>query len=248
MSRSELAGKVIMVTGGAHRVGKAIALELAGEGAVVHFTYHSSEAEARQTVAEITGMGSSATAHRCDQREIAQIERVISTIGSQAERLDGLINCASIMQEIPFNEVTPDNWDVTMSVNARGPFFFTQAASRLMLEGKSGGGSIVNILDESAVEPTKYFVHHSASKAALHMLTRSTALALAPKIRVNAVLPGPVLMPAGADEEKWQRLEKNTPLKRLGTPEDVARAVVFLLKEEFITGQVLVVDGGRTIK
>lgn len=238
----------MLVTGGAHRVGKAIAMELARQGATINITYHSAEAEAHQTVAEITSMAIKAAAYRCDQTNLEQIESVIHGIGTRSERLDGLVNCASIMQEIPFDEVTPEEWDVTMSVNARGPFFFTQAASRLMLDGKSGGGSIVNILDESAVEPTKYFVHHSASKAALHMLTRSTALALAPKIRVNAVLPGPVLMPEGADVEKWQRLEKNTPLKRLGTPEDVARAVVFLLKEEFITGQVLVVDGGRTLK
>ena len=247
MEDRPLQGKVMLVTGGAHRVGKAIAMELAREGATVNFTYHSSEAEALQTVDEIMRMPGKAAAYRCDQTDLKQIESVIHEIATRSERLDGLVNCASIMQEVPFNEVTPENWDVTMAVNARGPFFFTQAASRLMLEGKSGG-SIVNILDESAIEPTKYFVHHSASKAALHMLTRSTALALAPKIRVNAVLPGPVLMPEGADEEKWQRLEKNTPLKRLGTPEDVARAVVFLLKEDFITGQVLVVDGGRTIK
>ena len=100
----------------------------------------------------------------------------------------------------------------------------------------------------TAVIPTKYFVHHSASKAALRMLTLSSALAMAPKIRVNAVLPGPVLMPEDGDAEKWQRLEKNTPLKHLGTPEDVARAVVYLMKEEFITGQILAVDGGRTIR
>ena len=115
-----------------------------------------------------------------------------------------------------------------------------------MLAGE--GGSIINLLDESAAVPTRYFVHHSASKAALRMLTFSTALSLAPKIRVNAVLPGPVLMPEDGDVEKWLRLEKATPLKRLGTPDDVARAVIFLMTEEFITGQVIIVDGGRTIK
>ena len=135
-----------------------------------------------------------------------------------------------------------------MDVNVRGPFFFSQMAAGLMLGGGSGGGVIINLLDESAVSPTKYFVHHSASKAALHMLTRSMALALAPNIRVNAVLPGPVLMPEGGDPEKWQRLEKNTPLKRLGTPESVTRAILYIMKEDFLTGQVITVDGGRTIK
>ena len=132
-----------------------------------------------------------------------------------------------------------------MSINVRGPFFFSQAAARAMQA--TGGGVIINILDESAVVPTRFFVHHSAAKAALHMLTRSTALALAPQIRVNAVLPGPVLMPEGYDTEKWQRLKAHTPLKRLGSPEDVARAVIYLMKEEYITGQVLAVDGGRTL-
>lgn len=150
------------------------------------------------------------------------------------------------MEEIPFLDVTPNNWDAEMKVNTRGPFFFTQEAAKRMLAGE--GGAIINILDESAVVPTRYFVHHSASKAALRMLTLSCALALAPRIRVNAVLPGPVLMAEGGDEEKWLRLEKNTPLKHLGTPDDVARAVIYLLKEEFITGQILTVDGGRTIR
>jgi len=110
------------------------------------------------------------------------------------------------------------------------------------------GGAIVNILDESALIPTRYYVHHSASKAALWMLTRSTALALAPTIRVNAVLPGPVLIPQGWDTIRWQRLADTTPLKRLGDPADVARAVLFLMKEDFITGQVIIVDGGRTLR
>jgi NAD(P)-dependent dehydrogenase (short-subunit alcohol dehydrogenase family) len=243
-----LKGKVMLVTGGAHRVGKAIALCLAEKGADIVITYQSSESEARQTVTEITKLGVKAVALHCDQQEVDQIQGVINEISRQFDRLDGLVNCASIMQEIPFFEITPDAWDTTLAVNTRGPFFFTQMAAKLMLEGKSAGGAIINILDESATVPTKYFVHHSASKAALHMLTRSSALALAPAIRVNAVLPGPVLMPEGGDADKWQRLEKNTPLKHLGTPADVARAVAYLMQEEFITGQVLTVDGGRTIK
>lgn len=241
-----LEGKVVLVTGGAHRVGKSIALALAGEGANIVITYNSSKGKALETVEEITTLGVQSAAFHCDQSEVDQINMVISEITRCFGRLDGLVNNASIMQEIPFMEITPENWDTTLAVNTRAPFFFTQAAAMLMKA--SEGGVIVNILDESAVVPTKYFVHHSASKAALRMLTLSTALALAPKIRVNAVLPGPVLMPEGGDKEKWLRLEKNTPLKRLGTSEDVARAVVYIMKEDFITGQVLTVDGGRTIK
>lgn len=236
----------MLVTGGAHRVGKAIALALAREHAHVVITYHASRDAALQTVDEIKALGVRSAAFQCDQSDLNQIGEVMSNISDHFGRLDGLVNNASVIQEVPFFEITAENWDETQAVNIRGPFFFSQAAAGLMLTGE--GGVIVNLLDESAVAPTKYFVHHSASKAALHMLTRSMALTLAPKIRVNAVLPGPVLMPEDGDVEKWQRLEKNTPLKHLGTPEDVARAVVFLMKEEFITGQVLTVDGGRTIK
>lgn len=239
-------GKVFLVTGGAHRVGKSIALALAREGASIAITYRSSQKEALQTVEEIKALGVQAVAFYCDQTDISQIEKTVADCHTLFGRLDGLVNNAAVMQEIPFLEITPETWAQTMDTNAKAPFFFTQAASKLMLAGD--GGSIVNILDESAQVPTRYYIHHSASKAALRMLTLSTALELAPRIRVNAVLPGPVLIPEGGDEERWKRLEKNTPLKRLGSPDDVARAVSYLMKEEFITGQVLVVDGGRTIK
>lgn len=241
-----LAGKVILVTGGAHRVGKSIALALAREGASVAITYRSSQEDALQTVEEIKTMGVQAVAFYCDQADVAQIHRTVNDVHSFFGRLNGLVNNAAIMQEIPFLDISTEAWDQTMNTNTRAPFFFTQAASKLMLAGE--GGFIINILDESAQVPTRFYIHHSASKAALRMLTLSTALELAPRIRVNAVLPGPVLMPEGGDEERWKRLEKNTPLKRLGSPDDVARAVIYLMQEEFITGQVLVVDGGRTIK
>ncbi len=241
-----LSGKVVLITGGAHRVGKSIALALAREGADIAITYHSSGTEAQRTIDEIGALGVKAASFKCDQAEVRQIKATVQAVVERFERLDGLVNSASIMQEIPFMEITQENWDAAFDVNARGPFFFSQAAAAVMQAGT--GGSIVNVLDESAVVPTKYFTHHSSSKAALRMLTLSTALALAPTMRVNAVLPGPVLMPEGYDPEKWQRLEKGIPLKRFGTPEDVARAVLFLMTEDYITGQILTIDGGRTIR
>jgi NAD(P)-dependent dehydrogenase (short-subunit alcohol dehydrogenase family) len=240
-----LMDSVVLVTGGAHRVGKAITLALAGTGARVAFTYHSSEEEAHQTTEELEALGSKPLALFCDQSDPKQITRSVQAVLDHFGRLDGLVNSASIMPEIPFLEITPHDWDATLAVNTRGPFFFTQAVAAWMLEHE--GGVVVNILDESAVSPTRHFIHHSASKAALWMLTRSTALALAPKIRVNAVLPGPVMIPQGWEEERWQRLASSTPLKRLGSPVDVAHAVVFLMQEDYITGQMIVVDGGRTL-
>jgi pteridine reductase len=241
----DLVDSVIIVTGGAHRVGKAIALALAGEKAWIAFTYNASEEAALQMAKELEAFGSPALALRCDQSDPEQVARTVQSVLDRFGRLDGLVNSASIMPEVPFLEATPQDWDTTLAVNTRGPFFFSQAAGRWLLQ--HNGGAIVNIIDESAVSPTRHFVIHSASKAALWMLTRSTALALAPQVRVNAVLPGPVLIPQGWDEARWQRLAESTPLKRLGSPEDVARAVVYLMKEDYITGQMIVVDGGRTL-
>ncbi len=237
---------VMLVTGGAHRVGKAIALALAGEGARVAFTYHASEAAAHQTAAELQAQSGAALALRCDQTQPEQISAAVAAVVERFGRIDGLVNSASIMPETPFFDTTPADWDAALAVNTRGPFFFTQAAARAML-AQDGGGSVVNILDESAFAPTRGCIQHGISKSGLWMLTRSCALALAPRIRVNAVTPGAVLIPQGWSEERWQRLAQRIPLRRLGTAEDVARAVVFLMREDYLTGQSIGVDGGSLL-
>ncbi|MBI4928054.1 MAG: SDR family oxidoreductase [Anaerolineae bacterium] len=240
----KLQDAVILVTGGAHRVGKSISMTLAAEKARVAFTYNSSNEAAARTLAELQALGVDALAVRCDQSDQAQIHQTIEQTLKHFGRLDGLVNSASIWQDKPFLETTAEDWETTLAINTRGPFFFTQAAARVMLARE--GGSIVNIVDGSAFTPVQMGVHHGISKTGLWMLTRSSALALAPKIRVNAVSPGPVLIPQGWSEERWQSLAESIPLKRLGTPEDVARAVVYLMKEDFITGQTICVDGGST--
>ena len=241
-----LSEKVILVTGGAHRVGKAITLALAGEGAHLAITYHASREQAQQTVEQVSALGVRCRAYGCDQRDPSQIVETVQAVVEEFGRLDGLVNNASVMSETSFIQLTPEIWDETFNTNTRGPFFFSQACATVMQ--LTGGGVIINLLDESAQVPTKYYMAHGASKAALRMLTLSMALELAPLIRVNAVLPGPVLMPPDADPERWQRLENRIPLKRQGNPEDVARAVLYLMKEDYITGHVLVVDGGKSIK
>jgi pteridine reductase len=237
---------VMLVTGGAHRVGKAIALSLAQEGADVAFTYHASKDEAMKTVAEIEALGVRTLALFCDQSKPELIGPVVERVTGELGSLNGLVNSASTWQEKTLFEITPQDWDTTMNINARGPFFFIHWAAKWMLA--HNGGSIVNIIDESAVKPSRLHIHHGASKTALWMLTRSCALTLAPSVRVNAVLPGAVLKPPDWEEDRWQSLEETIPLQRLGTAEDVARAVVYLMKEEFITGQSIVVDGGSTLK
>lgn len=240
-----LNGSVILVTGGAHRVGKSICQALAAAGAKLAFTYHASAAAAQTTLAELQALGGPVLALPCDQADPAQVRKTVEDVLARFGRIDGLVNSASIMQEKPFLEITLEDWDATLAINTRGPFLFTQLVGAWLVE--QGGGAVVNIVDESAFAPTAHFSHHSVSKAALWMLTRSSARALAPLVRVNAVMPGPVMKPQGWAEARWQRLAQTTPLKRLGTPEDVARAVVYLLQEEYITGQVIGVDGGRTL-
>ena len=234
-----------LVTGGAHRVGKAIALALARQGAHVVITYQASAEQAQQTVTEIQACGAGGWAVRCDQSDPAQVAAVFEALKEEWGRLDILVNSASIMQSKPFLDITPEDWDATLDINLKGPFLFSQHAGRMMVQ--QGSGVIINIADEASFKPWPRYVHHSVSKAGLVMLTKATALALAPKVRVNAIAPGPVLKPQGWTDERWDKLRLSTPLDRLGSTQDVIDAVLYLIRAEFVTGQVLVVDGGRTL-
>jgi pteridine reductase len=248
--RLELCDRVALVTGGAHRVGKAIALALAHEGAHVALTYHASADEAQQTAAEIEVCGVSALAVRCDQSEPAQVAAVFGALKAKWNRLDILINSAAIMQQKSFLDITPQDWDAAIGINLTGPFLFSQCAGRMMLACSSTAGEtgvIVNIADEAGLTPWPRYVHHSVSKAGVIMLTKAMALALAPKVRVNAVAPGAVLKPEGWTDERWNALRPATPLDRLGSPQDVCDAVLYLIRAEYVTGHVLVVDGGRML-
>ena len=244
----EIRDRIALVTGGAHRVGRSIALALAREGAHVAITYHTSADAAQQTVAEIEVCGVGGLAVRCDQSDPAQVAAVFDAIQAQWGRLDILVNSAAIMQQKLFLDITPQDWDATLGVNLTGPFLFSQYAGRMMLAQSASGGVIINIADEAGLTPWPRYVHHSVSKAGVIMLTRAAALALAPEVRVNAIAPGPVLKPEGWTDERWETLRPSTPLDRLGSPQDVIEAVLYLIRAEFVTGHVLVVDGGRTLR
>ena len=173
-------------------------------------------------------------------------------------RLDILVNSAAIMERKPVFDITPDDWDRTLDTNLRGPFFVAQAAARLMLEkrpadppsdsGRTASGVIVNIADLAALHPWPSYLAHTVSKAGLVALTRGLALALAPSIRVNAVAPGAVLKPDDWSDERWAQVARGVPLGRSGTPEDVAQAVLYFVRSDFVTGQLLVLDGGRELR
>jgi pteridine reductase len=241
----ELAGKTALVTGAAHRVGRSIALALANRGCDLLVHFNRSEQEASETVALAKQAGVHAAAAQADLSRHAGIEALFQSLDQNFDGLDLLVNSAAIMHAKDLILVDQEDWDRTIDLNLRSPFFCIQWAAQRMR--KRGKGAIVNISDVAGLMPWKRFPVHSISKAGIEMLTKVAARALAPEIRVNAVAPGPVLKPEGYEQQRWEKITQNVPLRRGGTPEDVAEAVVFLFENEFITGETLIVDGGRTL-
>lgn len=237
--------KVVIVTGGAHRLGKAMALRAAKLGANVAITYHASSQKADQTCTEIEALGRKSMAIRCNQANTDEIKTTVDAIYDHFGRIDGLVNSASVFIEKDFFDVDPEGWDWVIAVNTRGPFFFTKYASEYMLA--TTGGAIVNIIDESVSKPNTKYPDHSISKAGLWSLTRLSALRLAPSIRVNAIMPGAVLKPPDWEDARWEALKKDIPLSKLGSPDDVCQALEYLLCADFVTGQMIVVEGGVTL-
>ena len=239
----ELEGSVAIVTGGAHRVGSVIALALAEEGANVAFTYRSSDPE--ETLAGIRARGVEGLALPMDVLEWERPRAVIEEVVQRFGQVDLLVNNASVWLSAPFLEITREHWETSIGANLTGPFLCSQAVAPHMLTRQSG--HIVNITDLSAFQTWAGFADHSASKAGLVALTRVMAAELAPHVRVNAIAPGTVLLPENATEAKKQWAIENSLLKRVGTPEDVARLVICLTEMDFVTGAVYFVDGGRAL-
>lgn len=236
----DLRGRVVLVTGAGRRLGQAIALGLAEAGAHIAVHFHASAEGAQEAVRRIQAMGVDAEAFPADLRDPAQIPALVEAVTRRFGRLDGLVNAAAVMRVTRWHELTPEQWDEVMALNLRAPMLCAQAAARQM-----EGGAIVNIADGSALRPWPDYLAHTVSKAGLVALTRALALALAPRIRVNAVIPGPILRPTHWEEERWARLIRRVPLGRAGTAEEVAQAVRYLMEADYVTGAVLVVDGGH---
>lgn len=240
---AELSGQLALITGGAQRVGRAIALELARAGADVVVHYHTSATAAEETVAEIRSLGRRALALQADLADPNAIDLLFDRLAAEAGALSVLVNSAAVFPRLPIGSVTPEAWDSLMALNLRAPFFCAQRAAAAM--STRGGGVIVTIADVGGEIPWAGYVPYGISKAGVLMMTRGLAVALAPHIRVNAVAPGPVLMPEGWSEEQIRRSVARTLLKRTGSAEDVARAVRFLVESDYITGETIFVDGGR---
>jgi len=242
---TSLKGRVALVTGAGQRVGQAIALALGAEGMRVAVHHHASAGGARRTASALRGLGVDTGVFAADLRDAATPERLIADVTAQFGALDLLVNSAAIMRRLALDEVTSADWDETFALNARAPFFLSLAAARAMGER---GGAIVNIADHLAHESWPLLVPHAASKGALETITRQLAVQLAPRVRVNAVVPGAVLPPEGWPEAARRKFEEQTPLQRLGSPDDVAQAVVYLASARFVTGHLLFVDGGRHLR
>lgn len=240
----EIEGRVALVTGGAVRLGRAIATGLARAGADLVIAYNSSAREAEQVVEEIRGLGRRAVAVGADLATAEGIRTILDAAVRTFDRLDILVNSASRFERAPVPDITEADWDRVLGVNLKAPFFLTQQAAPL-LDRESG--AVINIADLSALQAWPSFAHHAVSKAGLLHLTRILARALAPRIRVNAVVPGTVLPPAGYQGEDWVGGQDRRVLDRAGNPGDVVDAVLFFLRSDFVTGEHLVVDGGRML-
>jgi 3-oxoacyl-[acyl-carrier protein] reductase/pteridine reductase len=235
-----LEGKIALVTGAAKRIGRVIALELARAGADVGITYLSSQPEADDTVAAIRGLGVRASAVRADLTQPEQIRAAVAAVSGEFGGLDLLVNNAGYFESVVMEEITAEQWDHMFATNTRAPFLVAQAAHEALKRAK---GRIVNVGSLGGIHPWATHAHYCTSKAALHMLSQTMAKAWAPEISVNCVAPGMIVQ--GEVGEAYQYFADKTPMRRNGTAEDVAAAVLFFATApHFITGQLLAVDGG----
>jgi NAD(P)-dependent dehydrogenase (short-subunit alcohol dehydrogenase family) len=236
---------VVLITGAATRVGREVALYLAGRGAHIAFSYYQESEPWQETKAEIEAAGVQCLAVQVEVREEQRVKNLVESVVNQFGRIDVLINNAAVWMKAPFMDISADEWDLSLEINLRGPFLCSQAAARHMLA--QGSGVIINITDLSAFQVWPGYAHHAASKAGLVALTKSMAAELAPAIRVNAIAPGTVLLPPDPSPEKVKWAVEKSLLKRVGTPQDVAQLASFLIENEFTTGAVYFVDGGRNL-
>lgn len=233
-----------LVTGGAVRLGRAISLALADAGFDLVVHYNASEGPAQEVRAQVEALGRRCVLAGGDLARPEAADALAGVVQDSFGRLDLLVNSAANFRSTHILEVDAEEWDRVLDVNLRGPHLLVRALEAVL---RATGGAVVNIADHMGMKPWVRYGHHSVSKAALIHLTRIQARALAPQVRVNAVAPGLVLPPEGLSAEALDREVDATLLKRVGTPEDVARAVLFLARASYVTGQLLVVDGGGTL-
>ncbi|MBM4258696.1 MAG: SDR family oxidoreductase [Deltaproteobacteria bacterium] len=240
-----LSNKVALVTGGAKRVGKAIVRTLAKRGCRVLVHYHTSQAEAEETVRELLAAGHEAVALQADITQEAEVERLVETAVQRFGRIDVLVNNASIFYRTPIATLTADDIERVIDTNLTGTFICSQKVGLRMLDW--GSGHIINMADVAGLRPWVDYLPYSIAKACVLTLTQGLAMEFAPNVMVNAVVPGPVLFQDDTPEEVQQREIDKTLLKRMGTPEEVAALVAFVAESDYSTGAVFHIDGGRSL-
>lgn len=236
----KLRGKTALVTGAGKRVGREIALALAKRGANIVVHYNTSASAARQVVAEIKALGVNALAVKADQSNARQVQAAVAKAG----RVDILVASAAVYRRTPFAKLTEADWDFHLNANLKGPFLWSLAVGQQMKRP----GKIILFADWAAIRPYRHYLPYVVSKAGIICLTKALAKELAPRVQVNAIAPGPVLLPEDFPATERRKVIDATLVKRLGTPQDIVNSVLFLIEgSDFITGHVLVVDGGRLI-
>ena len=242
----EIQGKTALVTGGATRIGRAIALSLARDGMHLLLHYRRSLREARQTQKEAERLGVKVDLLQADLRHFSEVKRLARESFVRARQIHLLVTSAAVFYKTPLGKIREKQWDEFFDVNLKAPFFLSEALGLRMFRQKEG--KIIHLVDWTAFRPRAACLPYCASKAALVAVTRGLAQALAPYVQVNAIAPGPILPAAGSTRKENQRVLERTPLKRFGEPGDIAEAVRFLVKSsDFVTGAVLAVDGGNLI-
>lgn len=249
----ELRGKTAIVTGGAVRLGRALALGLADEGVHIALHYHHSQSRAEQTAKEIEGRGVSVKLIRANfEAPEAAAREVMEAATASLNEVDILINSAAIFEAGTLSETSSEFWDRHFAINLKTPFFLSKefaAHVRSMTPVETRRGHILNILDWRATHPAAGTSHlaYTIAKSGLAALTEALAVELGPQIQVNGIAPGAILSPPGAGESELQKLAVNNPLRRVGSPGEIVRAALYLLRSEFTTGEILHVDGGERL-
>ncbi len=239
----KIEGKVAIVTGGAVRLGKALALALAEQGARLAIHYGSSAGPAQETVGQIRAMGGDALAIHADLSRPGQVGAILNSAATHFGQVDILVNSAAIFEPGNWNDTTEENWDRHFAINLKSPFFLSQAFASHV--GRERAGHIVNIADWRGASPGTDHVAYTLTKAALIAMTKSLAQALAPNIQVNAIAPGLILPPPGEDQTYLKRQAREIPAQRAGSPEEIAQALIFLVRSDFVTGDLIFVTGGQ---
>jgi pteridine reductase len=239
-----LHGKTAIVTGAGRRLGAAIADGLAMRGCSLLLHHHASPESASEVAQAARHHNVAVHVAQADLSRLEGVLQLFESFDQHFSHLDVLVNSAAIMQAVDLLKATEDDWQRTMGLNLKGAFFCLQQAALRM---QPDGGVIINVSDVAGLRPWPRFPIHSISKAGIEMLTKVAALRLAPKVRVNAVAPGPVLKPDRMTDERWAEIGAGLPLGHAGQPEQIVQAVLFLIENDYVTGETLVVDGGDTL-